>query len=189
MTGPTSGIYALIDPRTGRRFYIGKSEHIEKRLEQHLRPWSKRSLELDAVLGEIKGAGFQPVLEVLEVVPDFLSRVPYNYIDIAERNWIAKEVLAGGKLVNRARGGAGAARCPELGIALDELNDALCAMDRAHDFLFTLCNRLAKVLPYKATAKLHRSIENLASARFQVREHWYRKFGEEAPPKDEEPTE
>jgi hypothetical protein len=70
-TGPTTFIYALIDPRNGMLRYVGKANDPKKRLRKHLReaaifPRCHRNCWLKGLLD----AGQKPDLFLVEEVPE-----------------------------------------------------------------------------------------------------------------------
>lgn len=103
MANPTV-IYALIDPRTGRVRYIGKTNqkpqsrlraHINERAKCHRCNW----------IAELKREGFEPQITVIEVC----GRWPWQE---TERYWIRMFLLSGAKLTNNTSGGDGVPDLP-----------------------------------------------------------------------------
>jgi len=94
----TTFIYALIDPRTDKIRYVGKSNNPQKRLCSHL------SKTIDTPKGrwitELKELSLQPIMEILEEVAadDWSDK---------EKQWIRKLTTEGCNLTNRNPGGQG----------------------------------------------------------------------------------
>lgn len=96
-------IYALSDPRTNARRYIGKTtKSLGTRVSGHLAAArrSPRDANVRGWLIELMAANIGPRAEVLEVVPDHLG-------DVAEVLWIAQHRQLGTDLLNHGRGGKG----------------------------------------------------------------------------------
>lgn len=87
-------IYGLFHPETGELRYVGKANHIEKRLKSHLRDSSRRNTPLYCWMRTLASA---PRIDVLEQVVDADWKE-------AERRLIALH-RAGGRLLNLADGG------------------------------------------------------------------------------------
>lgn len=97
MSAPTY-IYALRDPRTGRVFYVGKSDEPYLRFRYHvMRPRNTRKA---AILQSIPKRLLKQTLIVLESVPTAEWK-------IAEKWWIAQCRKQGEPLTNIASGGGG----------------------------------------------------------------------------------
>ena len=89
-------IYALVDPRDGGIYYIGKANDLEKRLYQHLRRDVNR--HKCRWLESLARDGLAPTVRILETVPaDEWAE--------AEIKWIAKGRGEGWPLTNIAAGG------------------------------------------------------------------------------------
>lgn len=77
----TVSIYAMIDPRDGKYFYVGASVSPKQRINGHISKPSNRTVK--AVIDELLALGIKPTYTILETVP-FSERVE------KERRWIAK---------------------------------------------------------------------------------------------------
>lgn len=96
-------IYTLIDPRTSKRRYVGKtSQKLTYRLKQHLASAQKgNNTHLLAWLRELLGMRFEPEIEILETLQDgedWQER---------ERFWIAHGKVELWPLTNATIGGEG----------------------------------------------------------------------------------
>lgn len=79
-------VYALIDPRTDKPRYVGKSLSAENRLNQHLTdPSNDNMCEWISVLDEQM---LKPKVEVLDTVPQEISDVvEYTYLDLYDEKY------------------------------------------------------------------------------------------------------
>lgn len=96
-SGAPSIIYALIDPRDGRPFYVGQSFDPRKRLFQHIREArkSEKSNRRTSVIRELLAANLRPLVRDLETVEN-------HQITEAEGRWERE-------LLDAARGAEGGA--------------------------------------------------------------------------------
>jgi hypothetical protein len=96
----TTGIYALIDPRTDRVMYVGQSVDIDYRFRQHLHAWRNDSNRKKIRwIGELQKLGMVPLLRILE-------ERPFQGCDEAETRWIRHFKVLGQCEFNRAPGGS-----------------------------------------------------------------------------------
>jgi hypothetical protein len=67
----TRGVYAVLDPRSGDVAYVGSSENIEARFVQHRtgQGTSGKRAERRAWVADLRAAGLEPLLRVLEQIP------------------------------------------------------------------------------------------------------------------------
>lgn len=91
-------IYALLDPRTMRPRYIGKTQRLEYRLYQHMR--ATRRSRKGNWLADLRELGLKPLMTILEEVP------PEKSWEEAEIRWIAF-YRATDDLCNETEGGDG----------------------------------------------------------------------------------
>ena len=98
-TPSTTFIYALLDSRTGRVRYVGKSDDPDRRMREHCRG-DRVNSHKDRWLAQLKREGLWPVLQVLE-------EVPYDEWQERECSWIAFYRDAGEPLTNMTLGGDG----------------------------------------------------------------------------------
>lgn len=123
-------IYALVDPRTGERFYVGQSSRGMERCREHFTPFARKESTLKGLaVRRIFDAGLVPGVDVLqriadpdEAVPPLLKHydpaIEWGALDAAEMRWIAHGRAAGWPLTNGTDGGdglRGLARTPEHG--------------------------------------------------------------------------
>lgn len=123
-------IYALVDPRTGERFYVGQSSRGLERCKEHFTPFARKEQTLKGLaVRRIFDAGLVPGVEVLqhiadpdEAVPPLLKHydpaIEWGALDAAEMRWIAHGRAAGWPLTNGTDGGdglRGLVRTPEHG--------------------------------------------------------------------------
>lgn len=106
----THYIYALIDPRTGARRYVGRTAHPRKRLQRHISERAKDWIK------DLHAVGLAPTMEVLEVVtPERIAGAYYGeasgkeaedapryqaYINEREARWILHGIQSGWELSN-----------------------------------------------------------------------------------------
>lgn len=64
-----STIYALVDPRDNKEFYIGRTEDIYQRFIQHLRCQDKNDAK-NARIRELQSLHLLPIMRTLEIVKD-----------------------------------------------------------------------------------------------------------------------
>lgn len=62
-------IYALIDPRDGKEFYIGRTEDLYRRFKQHLNCEGKNDSK-NALIRELQSLFLVPIMKTLEIVAD-----------------------------------------------------------------------------------------------------------------------
>lgn len=112
-------IYALVDPRSGERFYVGQSSKGLSRPKQHTnRANLKDRCPKAARVREIVAYGLKPAIEVLQYVADPDAVVPaplrcwsgsdIDALNATEMWWILHGNIAGWPLRNRTDGGEGA---------------------------------------------------------------------------------
>jgi hypothetical protein len=97
-------IYGLIDPRSSRVRYVGQSSKGMTRPEQHAKPCSlarDRTYKANWLRG-LLAAGYEPVIQVLEVVESVED------LNAREIHWIAYGRAIGWHLTNLTDGGEGA---------------------------------------------------------------------------------
>lgn len=89
--GTKAQIYALVDPRTDKYFYVGATLNLKTRFQSHL----KRSTnsKVKAVVDELRLASLEPKCVVLDTVP-FQEKLQ------RERYWLVKCGNEGHPLVN-----------------------------------------------------------------------------------------
>ena len=91
-------IYMLIDPRNDEIKYVGKSDHPNQRLKEHIyMRYKKRSHKNNWIIGLID-SGLQPILKVIE-------EIRYSNWEKRERYWIKYYKKQGYKLTNMTDGG------------------------------------------------------------------------------------
>lgn len=95
-----SCIYALIDPRTHKVRYVGKSDDPTLRLWAHLHNESRPNTHKSRWIRQLVSEGFTPQLVILE-------RVKSEDWQTAEIKWIAHFRKAGSNLTNSTNGGDG----------------------------------------------------------------------------------
>mgnify|MGYP001593468424 CR=1 FL=1 len=101
---PTSGIYALVHPDTGRAMYIGQSIDIDYRYRQHCDYLSADyNLKLKECIAELRRNDQQAKVLVLE------NRQNASELDEAEREWIRHFRARGEAEFNISTGGSSAA--------------------------------------------------------------------------------
>lgn len=93
-------IYSLSDPISGQVRYIGKSDRIDKRLNEHIRESYKKKNYRDKWINSLISKGAHPVLEILDEVES-------NQWQYWEKYWISQFKIWGFKLVNSTDGGEG----------------------------------------------------------------------------------
>lgn len=93
----THYIYTLIDPRSGKPFYVGQSKHPERRLKEHIYLALQVVRDhLDArgrCIRDILASGQLPALAILEATSA-------ERIDSAEFEWFARLIAEGAPLLN-----------------------------------------------------------------------------------------
>jgi len=90
-------IYALIDPRTQEKFYIGQTtKNLSARLAGHMSPTS--TVSAAPIIREIVSENLMPVIITLQILPIDIDRA--HRISI-ENDWIVKIRGLGGILVNK----------------------------------------------------------------------------------------
>lgn len=72
-------IYGLIDPRDKKYFYVGLSDHPERRLIQHVRLQGTPSQGMRDKLGELAALGIEPELRILESVDIYRASDRENF--------------------------------------------------------------------------------------------------------------
>jgi hypothetical protein len=92
-------IYALVDPRTGRRRYVGKTSNLEARMKSHCAARS-RLPAVRAWIQELRELHLSPVARVL-------ARVSVDGADKLEAEWIARSRRANEPLLNASTRGGG----------------------------------------------------------------------------------
>ena len=101
LTNNQVAIYELIDPDTLQKRYVGKSNDVEKRLNQHMDP---KGINLKYYADRWKMSmirrGVIPILEIIEIVDE-------NQWKERERFWIKTRSKEGHPLTNTAPGGFG----------------------------------------------------------------------------------
>jgi hypothetical protein len=98
---PTSGVYALVDPRTSRVMYIGKSIDIDYRYRQHLNSDSfDGNRAKHRWVEELKALGLVPKLVII-------AEAPWPSSDDVEKQYIKIYKATGQCELNRASGGMG----------------------------------------------------------------------------------
>lgn len=100
MTGKTTFIYALCDPKSHIIRYIGKSNDPEKRFKKHLTASIKAKTHLGNWLQLLNSIGLRPTLEILD-------EVVYSQWEFWEREYIRVFRAIGMDLVNTTDGGDG----------------------------------------------------------------------------------
>ncbi len=109
MNKPKTHIYGLVDPRTNKIRYVGKTVNIKRRLQNHLCPASLNRIR--HVAQWLKGLvqhNSRPTVVILETVKE-------SDADKTERRWIRRFKKAGLKLTNLTPGGEGGATYGRLG--------------------------------------------------------------------------
>ena len=86
-------IYALVDPRDQREFYVGRTEDVYRRFDQHLKCADKNGAKTNKIL-ELKGLYLVPVLKTLEIIDDGASAA------LREAYWIKHFRTLGYPLTN-----------------------------------------------------------------------------------------
>jgi hypothetical protein len=86
-------IYALVDPRTDREFYIGRTEDLYRRFKEHL-SCAGRNDEKNTRIKELESLYLVPVMRTLEIVENDAMA------DIRESHWIRHYLSTGVRLVN-----------------------------------------------------------------------------------------
>lgn len=86
-------VYALIDPRTNEVRYIGATNNLLRRLNEHMRLYGGNTRK-NSWLKELKDAHMLPHMHTLEVLED------ERYNQDCEDAWIAAYVEAGADLLN-----------------------------------------------------------------------------------------
>jgi len=77
----TATIYALVDPRDGKYFYVGSTVNLKNRIYCHFRGLGNDKTKL--VIDELNSLGLKPGYQILDTVP--FSEKSYR-----ERRWIAQ---------------------------------------------------------------------------------------------------
>jgi len=93
-------IYALVDPRDKRVRYIGKTNDVTRRLEQHFYSMDGNSPHKERWIASLKSKGLKPIIEVVEECTE------ENWIE-REQFWIAKYREKYNDLTNLTEGGEG----------------------------------------------------------------------------------
>ncbi len=98
----TTFIYGLFDPRDCRLRYIGKSDHPESRLKEHIKyaHLDQKKTHKDYWILQLLKEGLNPSVEILEEVPTSSWKE-------SERAWIGECRRAGLSLTNQTEGGHG----------------------------------------------------------------------------------
>lgn len=91
-------IYALIDPRDNRTYYVGLARNLARRLGSHISGAVGSNSPKDRWICELIDAGLLPAFKVLE-------RLPYDEVGRRERWWIRHMLDQGEPLFNGASGG------------------------------------------------------------------------------------
>jgi hypothetical protein len=86
-------VYALINPRNHYPFYVGMTNSLEQRYEQHLE--SREGKKRASIVRELEAAGLKPVIAVLERKPN------RRLAKIAEVFWIELLGSRGVPIVNK----------------------------------------------------------------------------------------
>lgn len=86
-------IYGLVDPRTSLIAYIGKSNDVYARWEQHIS--DTKNAAKAAWVRQLMASGIAPIVVILETVDDS------GDWDTAERWWIAQGIRTGWPLLNQ----------------------------------------------------------------------------------------
>lgn len=86
-------IYGLVDPRTSLIAYVGKSNDVYARWEQHISDTTNAAKT--AWVRQLMASGIAPIVVILETVDD------YGDWDTAERWWIAQGIRTGWPLLNQ----------------------------------------------------------------------------------------
>jgi hypothetical protein len=98
-----SGIYGLIDPRTGKVMYVGKAVDIERRYRQHCSgKVFDGNLAKAKWIDDLRHCGIRPRLTVLREVP----RLEFDTMDEAEKETIRSMKADGLAELNLAVGGS-----------------------------------------------------------------------------------
>jgi hypothetical protein len=111
-------IYSLIDPRTGKVRYIGKTgKKLSSRVNRHIKDAAKiNRSHLHRWLKTVADAGLRPIASVVqECLPGMM--------DACEREWIAKGRAKGWDLVNATDGG-------ENGVKAEHVNRRIAKISR-----------------------------------------------------------
>ncbi len=96
----TTGIYALIDPRTHRVMYVGQSIDIDYRFRQHLNGWLHDSNTQKVLwISELRKLGLKPILKVLQ-------ECRFYECDEVETRWIRHFKVMGQCEFNKSPGGS-----------------------------------------------------------------------------------
>jgi hypothetical protein len=94
-----SGVYALIDPRSGRVMYVGQSLDIDYRYRQHVNPRVySGNVEKDRWISGLRASGLKPRLAIL-------SECDWPESDEVERQYIKNYKSNGQCELNIAAGG------------------------------------------------------------------------------------
>jgi len=93
-----TNIYTLSDPRTDMVRYVGKTDHLEKRLSQHLS--LSTGSHKSSWIKSLKSAGIKPEMVVID-------KVPVEDWEFWEMHYIKFFKSLGAKLVNGTEGGQG----------------------------------------------------------------------------------
>lgn len=112
-------IYALVDPRSGERFYVGQSSRGMLRPRQHTKAAALKEMCPKAFyVRKLAALGLKPMIEVLQYLDNCDESIPpplhcYDGRDVdalnaAEMWWIVHGNIAGWPLTNRTDGGEGA---------------------------------------------------------------------------------
>ncbi len=96
---PGQVIYALIDPRTDSIRYVGGTHQPAKRLAEHVGKGSGENRHLRRWIEELREAGLQPTMHILEQVTDD------EFVLEREYRWILKLVRDGANLANSEASG------------------------------------------------------------------------------------
>lgn len=80
-------IYALIDPRSGNYFYVGRTSDFPKRLTKHNSPQTNVGTFKNEYIRELKALGLKFEYEILEVVPKSEGRFWEEYYTDLFRTW------------------------------------------------------------------------------------------------------
>ena len=170
------GVYALLDPISGRRVYIGISFVISKRYEQHLyaqRNPSWHNPKLAEYLLDLARQKLKPKLEILQLFSDGV--LSHSAMMQAERDFIAAEMLQGNKLLNLSRGGGARGSSLAMDISQADLGDLEQGIEDCFLILSSVLTQSR--LPAKITKELHRAFRDLQLGKTRIHDWWYDQFG------------
>lgn len=100
-TAGNTFIYALIDPTNGEIRYVGKTDTVDIRLQQHVKE-KAQNLSKVGWIGSLLQCGLMPEIKVLEICDEL------NWIE-REKHWIKHGREYGWNLLNMTNGGEGGA--------------------------------------------------------------------------------